>query len=275
MRISALFALGFLSPALFGDPGAETLLDRGYREMYNLRFEDAHRIFGEWSRQHPEDPLGPASDAAAYLFAEFDRLHILQSDFFVHDEWFRNAHKLAPDPELKRRFDQALEKTRQLTDRALARSPKDSNALFAGLLRLGLSADYLALIDHSYVASFRQMKAGRALAQRLLAADPQCYDAHIAVGVENYMLSLKPAPLRWLLRLGGAQTSKEQGLRQLRITAEKGRYLRPYARLLLAVAALRDRDRRRATELLRGLASEFPQNPLYAQELARLQAGAS
>ena len=43
------------------------------------------------------------------------------------------------------------------------------------------------------------------------------------------MLSLKPAPVRWLLRLGGAQTDKMEGIQKLQLTAEKGRYLRPYA----------------------------------------------
>ena len=65
-----------------------TLLDQGYRQMYNLQFAEAHQTFHEWQRLHPDDPMGPASDAAAYLFSEFDRLHILQSEFFVHDQHF-------------------------------------------------------------------------------------------------------------------------------------------------------------------------------------------
>jgi hypothetical protein len=40
----------------------------------------------------------------------------------------------------------------------------------------------------------------------------------------------------------GAQTDKSEGLQRLRLTADKGRYLAPFARLLLAVAALRDKD---------------------------------
>jgi hypothetical protein len=36
-----------------------------------------------------------------------------------------------------------------------------------------------------------------------LAVHPEYYDAWIAVGVENYMLSVKPAPLRWLLMCPG------------------------------------------------------------------------
>ena len=78
--------------------------------MYNLDFDGAHRSFELWQRQHPEDPLGPVSDAAAYLFGEFDRLHILQSQFFVEDNAFRGMNKPVADPTVRRRFENDLEK---------------------------------------------------------------------------------------------------------------------------------------------------------------------
>ena len=79
---------------------------------------------------HPDDPMGPVSDAAAFLFAEFDRLHVLQSEFFTHDQHFVTDRKLAPDPEMKRRFEGALEASRQLGERA----PESDNSLFAAVL---------------------------------------------------------------------------------------------------------------------------------------------
>jgi hypothetical protein len=91
------------------------------------------------------------------------------------------------------------------------------------------------------------------------------------LGVENYLLGLNPAPVRWVLRMTGAQTDKQEGLERLRLTADKGHYLAPFARLLLAVAALRDKDRQTARTLLAGLAKEFPGNQLYVTELARIQ----
>ena len=60
-------------------------------------------------------------------------------------------------------------------------------------------------------------------------------------------------------------------MEKLRITAEKGRYLRPFAQLLLAVAALRDKNHDQARSLLQGLSRQFPRNRLYVQELARLK----
>lgn len=115
------------------------------------------------------------------------------------------------------------------------------------------------------------MKRSGRLAETLLAHDPSCYDAYLAIGVENYILSLNPAPVRWLLELYGAQTDQRTGIEKLQLTAARGHYLEPYARVLLAVAALREHDQQRAKQLLQGLVQEFPQNQLYARELARIQ----
>ena len=143
--------------------------------------------------------------------------------------------------------------------------------MFASLLREGLQSDYLALIEKRNLAALSEIKQGRQIALRLLAAHPDCYDAYLAIGVENYMLSLKPLPVRWFLRLGGAETDKETGLERLRIAAGKGRYFPPFAKLLLAVAAVRDNDTALARRILGGLASEFPGNHLYRDELLKLK----
>ena len=49
----------------------------------------------------------------------------------------------------------------------------------------------------------------------------QAVAADAYIGVENYLLSLKPAPLRWFLRLDGAQTDKQRGIENLNATAER------------------------------------------------------
>ena len=120
------------------------------------------------------------------------------------------------------------------------------------------------------MASLNFMKASRGKAEQLISLDPGCYDAYLAVGVENYLLGINPAPVRWVLRMTGAQTDKNDGIQKLHLTAEKGNYLAPFARLLLAVAAVRDKDPQTARNLLSGLAHDFPQNHLYAAQLARV-----
>ncbi len=246
-------------------------LDRGFRRMYNLDFYGAHDTFHRYQKASPEDPLGFVADGAAYLFAEFNRLQILESDLFTDDRKFDNRSQQRPDPEVKAAFENELARSDALVSKILAASPNDANALFARVLSNGLRADYTALIEKRNLASLGYMKIGRITAQQLLAIDPTCYDAFLAIGVENYLLGSSPAPVRWLLHLTGSQTDKDEGIQRLRLTAEKGYYLAPFARLLLAVAALRDKDKNTARVLLAALATEFPDNQLYSKELARIQ----
>ncbi len=250
---------------------ANPVIDRGYRQMYNLNFDEAHQTFADWERDHPSDPIGPVSNAAAYLFAEFDRLNILHSEFFTDNSFFHRPPKVTPDPVARQAFDQELDKSAGLSEKILAQMPEDPDALFAKILTLGLRADYVALIERRYLDALKVIKNSRATAEKLLMIQPNYYDAYLAIGVENYLFSLKPAPVRWILQAGGAQTDRDRGVEDLRMTADKGRYLNPYARLLLAVAALRRKDVPQARNLLSALAHEFPHNRLYAQELAQLQ----
>ncbi len=251
---------------------ASTLvLDSGYRQMYDLDFIGAHATFHQYQQGNPADPMGYVSDAAAYLFSEFERLHVLESDLFIDDSHFEARHKLTPDPNLKAEFDSHLAKADALADSALAKNPKDTDALFAKVLANGLRCDYAALIEKRNIASLGYMKTARVQAQQLLAIDPTRYDAYLSLGAENYLLGANPAPVRWVLSWTGSKTDKQQGIEQLRIVAEKGHYLAPFARLLLAVAALRDKDTHTAKTLLAGLATEFPDNKLYSKELSRIQ----
>ncbi len=264
-----------MAAALWMLPGAlmasDSLLDSGYRQMYNLEFDAAHQTFARYEREHPGDPFGTVSDAAAWLFGEFERLNILRSEFALKERNFlSSATPLPADPAATQRFEAALTKTAQLAQSGLEKSPPDPNAMLATTFRLGLHADYLALIEKRELTALSEIRESREEAARLLAAHPSCYDAWIAVALENYLLSLKPAPVRWFLHVTGSQTDRQTGLEKLRLTALKGHYLAPYARMLLAVAALRDHQPALAKQYLAFLAREFPANPLYREELTRI-----
>lgn len=262
-----VFSLLLLPPQ---NTNSNDLLDRGFNDLYNLSFASAHRDFETWEKLNPENPIGPVFDAAVYLFSEFDRLRILQSEFFVDDKSYENRKREIADPHVKHDFEQALEQGKELSAKRLLQSPTDESALFANVLRLGLDSNYLALIEKQNFAALKEIKEGTELAEDLLQLHPDCYDAYIAIGIENYLLSLKPAPVRWLLHATGAQTDRQTGIAKLKMTAAKGHYLQPYAELLLAVAALRDKNTPEARRLLADLAQRFPMNQLYRQELNRI-----
>ncbi len=248
-------------------------LDRGFHLLYNLDFGGAHNVFASYEQSHPEDPLGPTSDAAGLLFSEFHRLGVLESQFFEDDKKFEDRAKLSPDPAVRTRFDAAVSKAESLATERLAKDPKDKNALFAMTLCNGLEADYAALIEKRNVASLRYTKESSKWADKTLAIDPQYYDAHIAGGISKYLVGSMAAPVRWLVRLGGVAGDKQEGIKELKLVADRGHYLAPFADILLAIAYVRDHDKQHARELLAQLHDEFPANPLFPQEMARLDRG--
>jgi hypothetical protein len=240
--------------------------------MYNLQFGQAHRELERWQEMHPEDSLGPASDAAAYLFSELTRLGSLEAELFVDDNRFKNRKKLDPDPKVKTSFDERIDQADRLADAALQKSDIDARALFVKTLTHGLRADYVALINGQGFRALSYTKSGRVYAEKLMTVDPEAFDAYLGPGVENYLLSLKPIALRFLFRLTGSQVDREKGLEELEKTARGGYYLEPFAKLLLAVAALRDNHAEKAREILTELHDRFPNNQLYSVELNRLAA---
>jgi hypothetical protein len=266
LLFAALLLMLLLGPT--AEASAPPEIEQGFQSMYNLDFQRAQQDFSTWEQLHPEDPLGPISQAAGYLFAEFARLGVLESQLFTDDKTFDTRSKLSPDPKVRQEFDAAVDKGNQLAEVARKLDPGDNNALFAQVLALGLRSDYAAMIDKQDFAALGYMKQGRILAQQLLKQKPDEYDALLAVGVENYLTGIKPAPVRWMLQLGGIKPDKEQGIRELEETAAHGDLLKPFATLLLAVAALRDKNDAQGCDLLHQLAVAYPGNPLYRNNAA-------
>ncbi len=245
-------------------------LNDGYHDLYNLDFDSAHQHFQQWMTMHPEDPMGPASDAAASLFSEFNRLHIIDVDLFADQERFDSRQKLTPDPNVRKNFDDRAAQADRLADTAIQHNPNDAMALLCQNRR---RRHAVRLRSHDRKARPRRLslsKQASAFSRKALALNPTLYDAYLATGVENYMLSLKSAPLRWILGMTGAVTNKEEGIRLLHITAAQGHYLAPFARMMLAVAAIRDGHPQEARDILSALSREYPQNTMYVRQLARI-----
>ena len=196
---------------------------------------------------------------------------MLEGQFYDSDESFLSRSKLSPDPAIHSRFQSALDRSEQLAHSRLNKDPKDRDALFALTLASGLQADYAALIEKRNLASLHYTKDASTWAQQLLAICNDCSDVLVATGFSKYIIGSLNAPTRWLLRMGGLPGDKQGGIADLQTTAQNGHYLKPFARILLAIAYVRDKNKTRALELLVALRSQFPGNTLFPREIARLQ----
>jgi hypothetical protein len=252
-------------------PTADSTLEQGFSRLYNLDFAGAQRDFAAWQAQHPDDPVGPVSEAAGFLFSEFNRLGVLEAQFYESDDAFRKRSKVKADPAVRARFEAALARAENLSQARLAKDAKDRDALFAQTLSSGLQADYAALIEKRNLASLHYTKEASVRAQQLLAVCSDCYDALLATGFSKYLIGSMPAPFRWLLQMGGLPADKRAGMTDLQLTAERGHYLAPMARILLAIAYVREKNKPRALEILTNFRNQFPGNTLVAREITRLQ----
>jgi hypothetical protein len=168
------------------------------------------------------------------------------------------------------KFEAALQKAETMAWARLAKDSRDPDALFAMTLASGLRADYQASLKNAVRASLRNASQSRTWGQRLLAVDPNYYDAYLASGSCKYLVG-DLATICWVLRMQGVFGDRKEGLQELRLTAAHGRYLAPLARILLAVAYLGNKDIQQAKQLLSALAREFPDNPLFPAAIARLE----
>ena len=246
-------------------------LDAGFHLLYELKPEEARNQFEALQKSHPEDPLGSAAEAAAYLFEECYRQGVLTSEFFLDDKRFLGKIPLKPDPELRAAFFAADKQAQNLAQLQLKSNPDDTNALFAMTLSVGMQADYASLIDKHQIDSLKMIRVADTYAKKLLVIAPDAADAYLGLGTANYIIGSLPGIKKFFLGFAGIHGDKKAGIQQLEIAADHGRYLRPFAKILLAMAALREKKPEVARAQLSELVTEFPENALFASELAKLK----
>ena len=244
-------------------------ISRGFDLLYQQRFAQARETFADWESRNPEEPFGEVAVAASYLFEELYQQNVLTSDFFLDEKKFLNGIDSEPNPERIAHFREALAHSQQLARDRLKTNPNDGDALFVLTLAAGMEADELSILEKKHLEALKRMKEGNKYAEQLLALHPEATDAYIAPGIANYIIGSQSAGSRFVLRFGGIHGDKKLGMEQVAKTAESGRYLRPFAKIILALAARREHQTLLAQRLLRELKEQYPSNALFASEYAK------
>jgi tetratricopeptide (TPR) repeat protein len=246
-------------------------MDIGFHLLYELKFEEARMQFMRWQEENPSDPLGFEAMAAGYLFEEFYYQNVLTTEFFMDDARLLGGIEGKPDEKRKRHFEAAYRKGWDLAIKQLEENPEDTNALFALSIAAGMKSDFLSILEKRQMESLSMIKKAEGYAKRLLELQPDHADAWLSIGAANYIIGCLPAYKRFFLWFRRIKGDKDLGMEQLKIAAERGRYLKPFAKIFLALAALREDRVDVARSELRDLVSAFPHNHLFREELARLE----
>ncbi len=244
-------------------------LASGFHSLYAQNFSEAREKFGSWETQHPEEPFGEVAIAASYLFEELYRQGVLSSDFFLNEKRFLHGIEGKPDPERMKSFQGALDLARKLAKARLAKNARDPEAFFALTLAAGMESNADMMLKKQHIESLKRLKEANEHAKQLLAEQPDANDAYVALGTANYVIGSLSGGARFLLMFGGVHGDKKLGMQQLVKTIDGGRYLQPFAKILLALASRREKQNPVAQKLLLELNEEFPESPLYAAEYAK------
>jgi hypothetical protein len=238
--------------------------------MYNLDFSGAHRVLDAQLKVDASDPLAHAARAASYVFAEFDRLRILDLDFFGSDDARTDKRRVLPDPAVRTRIFASTTEARRLAGLALKRNGADRRALFATVMAVGVETQYTGIIEKRYIRGGTLSKEAQTIAERMIALTPPIYDAYVTLGSIEYTVGNLNPVYRFLARMRGLRSDKTEAATHLRIVIAKGQYYRPYAKILLSVFYLREGQLKQARALLEELRVQFPSNTLFPREIARL-----
>jgi tetratricopeptide (TPR) repeat protein len=254
-----------LGPAFSSDPE----LEKGYSLLYQQKFPEAREIFQRWVAQNPKEPFGPVSLAASYLFQEFYLQNVLTSDYFLNDKRFLGGITGTPDPERIKSFEEAIAEARTLASQRLKASARDPEALYALTLCAGMQSDADSMLLKKHLDALKRLKEANANAEMLLHDHPEAYDAYVAPGVAYYVIGSLPSSTRFFLWFGGVHGDKQLGMSEVQKTADNGHYLKPFAKILLALSARREKMDELAQKNLKELVEQFPGNTVYETEYAK------
>jgi tetratricopeptide (TPR) repeat protein len=272
-RAAALLVLCAAAAAALHAAPPEPSLDTAFDRLYNFDFPATHQVLDQYIEMHPHEALPYAVRAAGYLFFELNRLGILESEFLIDDRRIaKKGPPLQPDPAVRAKLVKALDDTQQRATAALAHDPNDREALLAMVIAQGVTVDYMAFIEKHQFRSLSPAEQSNSYAQRLLRLDPHFYDAYLTAGLSEYMVGSLPFFIRWFVHFDNVDGDKAKGVRCLETVAREGHYLKAFGQILLGIIDLREKRPHDAQKLLVELNRNYPANPLFKTELAKLNA---
>ena len=265
MRIAAVTAATLL---LLATPRAQTTgltagpqLARVYDAIFDARFDQIPVLLSQTCAPQGTDLSADARRAkteACQLLEVVSLWWQIQLDpkNRVHDEEFR----VKSDAVIA-----AIEAWTQ-------REPKRGEAWFYLGGAYGARAQWRVLREERLAAARDGKRIKNALEQAL-ALDPSLHDAYFGIGLYHYYADVAPAAfrmLRWLLLLPGGD--RLEGMREMLRARSDGQILQSEADYQLHLIYLwYEKQPQRALQLLNGLRSRHPRNPLFPQLIAEIQ----
>jgi tetratricopeptide (TPR) repeat protein len=267
--LGIVFAATAAGAQIAPPPGDAQLLESARQGMRLLMDGDpdaALQRFQDVQRQDPDSPLGYLFEADAYWWKIYLTIgNLVDPDVFDVASQARSPY----DANFESLAREAIH-----TAEARARAHQDvaRNLLYEGMA-YGLRARFYGLHDND-LPTARAGKKMRALLLEALKLDPSLTDAYLGLGIYNYFVDTLPTivkMLKFLIGLPGG--SREVGLQQLELVANKGDLASGEAKFYLAKDYSRRSEQQYAKSLLlfQALVRQYPDNLLWKLVVGSLE----
>jgi len=222
-------------------PEMDKLLMAGVDDIYMMRFALAEADMAQAIALDPTYPHPYFGRAAIDLVS------------FIYGE-------KQGDPALLRSFEVKALESIKAAEAYLKAHPNDPDALFI----LGASHGMfgrLAIVERRWLEAFRHGRASMKFVRRSVKLEPELYDAILGLGMFDYYVATIPKFAGWLAKivLGG---DRARGLKQIQLAAEKGRYAKVTAQMILVEIYLEDPfgayDPKEGLRLMREVHAQYP-----------------
>lgn len=252
----------------------DPLNDPGWRRFYNNEYDQALASFEQEAREHSDQPEAYNHIAQTVLYRELFRSGALESQLVSGTNPFLRRPKMNVTEEVRKQFQDALEKAINLGNTGLKQDANSIPALYALSVAHGLRANYAFLVEKAWTTALHEATTSRKYSDRIIALDPNFVDAYLVQGLHDYVVGSLPFYVRMFGFLAGFHGNRELGIRELQNVAQHGILNKYDAEILLAAIYRREHKPELAIPLLKECAARFPRNYLLKLEEVQMYSDA-
>lgn len=254
-----------MSAGVGAQPAQPASMEKVFDLAYNLDYPEAYAEGSRLIAERPNDPMSYRAVATVAWMEMVFRRGAASIDHYMGNITETQFNVPKPAPDLEVIFQKNIEKAIALSDAALARKPRDPQALFDSGSAWALKGGYAAAVLGSMTGAFKSARHAYNAHETVLELAPDRAEANLVVGSYRYAISTFGVATRMAAYIVGFGGGREKGISMIEIAAKKG-ISQSDATFALAVIYSREGRHADAVERLRELEHRYPRNRLLLLE---------
>jgi len=253
--------------ALNRDPQVED----AWQRFYNLDYDGSLAEFQRVEQQHPGEPLAVDYVLNVVVFRELYREDLLDTTLYAHEGFLTGKHIIAENMQVKAQVEQMSAQAVELATRRIQANPRDVDAWFARGMARSLYATYVGLAERAFISGLHMALQASDDDSHALQLDPDYVDAEMVPAIHDFVVGTLPFALKMMAGIVGIHGDKAKGMAMLEDCARRGVITNIESQTAEMIFLRHEARYADAIVVARRLAAQFPQDYLFALEVANLE----